>query len=202
MALQRAVQEAEQRAAEEARQRKLAEEAEAARRTAEEARKRQEQEIVRLTREAAERASEETRRRIQEETRKQDAAADATQEKDTPQVKETTRIAALPKLPKPVPSVGTFNGTWHIVYSASSSKCRSPQGQLRINISRELVSTTTRGGSGSGRISPNGSIRWAAPSRFGPRIVDWSGTLRGNSGSGTYASRGGQCHGRFSASRG
>jgi serine/threonine protein kinase len=211
----RAIEEAQQRTAEAARQRKLAEEAEARRIAAEETQRRQEEEIKRLTREAAERASEATRRKIEAEAHQRKlaeeaaaarkaeearsrAAADERAKVSAIEEKERTKVAALSKPPNPTPSGHSFDGRWIVNFTALSTVCGRSGGRFPIFISSPKVSTR-RGG--TGRISSSGSIRWTVLARLRPVPVDWRGSLKGNSGSGTYAARNGRCHGRFTARR-
>ncbi len=172
---------------EEANQRKLAEDVTQQRRT----------ELAELRRkfEAAQQRTEDASRlRTAEEARSRAAAEASARE-----AKERTKIAALSKPPNPAPSGQSFDGRWSISYTAISPQCRSRADQFTITISNHRVST--RNGAGTGQISSSGSVQWAAPGRFGPRPVDWTGTFRGNFGSGKYASRFGLCHGRFTARR-
>jgi serine/threonine protein kinase len=210
-AAERASEETRRQIEEEAGQRKLAEEAEARRLAAVEAQRRQEEEIKRLTREAAERAAEATRRKIEEEARQRklaDEAAAARKAEETrsraiaderaQEAKERTKVAALSKPPNPAPPENAFDGRWSITFTALSPTCRRQRHTYPIFIANQKVSTKR----GSGQINSSGSVRWTTTPPHRPVLVDFRGTFRGNSGSGTYASRHGRCHGRFTARRG
>jgi hypothetical protein len=191
----RLTREAAERASE-ATRRQIEEEA-SQRRLAEDVTQQRKSELAELRRkfeEAQQRASDASQLRAAEEARSRAAA-----EASAKEAKERTKIAALSKPPPPAPSGNVFDGRWSISYMAISPQCRSRANQFTITISNHRVST--RNGAGTGQVSSSGSIRWAAPGRFGPRPVDWTGTFRGNSGSGKYASRFGLCHGRFTAHR-
>lgn len=142
--------------------------------------------------EANQRPDEASRARAAEEARLR-AAADASAKES----KDRTKIAALSKPPSPVPSA-SFDGNWSVSYTALSPHCYSKDGQYLITISSYRI--TTRRGT-SGPISLTGSARWSMPSLVGSRLVDYVGSFRASSGSGTYATRGGRCHGRFLARR-
>jgi hypothetical protein len=132
-----------------------------------------EQELLQARRKAAE--AEEARRRSEAERER-----------------ERKRVAALPpsaarvEREGPTRSVG-FDGTWTMYRSASGS-CH-PKGQaFPVRISGSVV----YGPGGTGTISPSGTIHFPGTAN------SFTGTLRGNSGSGTYS---GKCTGTFTASR-
>jgi uncharacterized caspase-like protein len=106
------------------------------------------------------------------------------------------KVAALPKLSSPAPAGDTFDGIWLITHR--STNCRIKYNRYPIIISQNQVSTK---GGARGHVTPTGNIRWTGLSRARDIRIDWRGTLRGSSGTGSYAARNGKCDGTFSATR-
>lgn len=106
---------------------------------------------------------------------------------------DPTKVAALPKLE--VPKAG-FDGAWTI--TSISQNCMIKRVSFPLLVSGGHVS----GGNKSGRVSASGGVRWTSPARTDGAPLTWTGTLRGNSGSGTYSRNDGKCGGTFTARRG
>jgi Caspase domain len=103
-------------------------------------------------------------------------------------------IAALPKL-----DPQNFDGTW--TFNQSSETCKYKGGSFKVIIRGTAVTANMAVGQMTGRIDPSGSIRWTSAARTDGAPIDWSGNLRGNSGSGTYVRRDRNCSGVFTARR-
>jgi hypothetical protein len=54
---------------------------------------------------------------------------------------------------------------------------------------------------GRGKVTPSGGFTFLGTSRTNGRAMPYTGTLRGNSGSGTFHLEGGRCAGTFTAQR-
>jgi uncharacterized caspase-like protein len=104
---------------------------------------------------------------------------------------DVTKVAALPKLEKPI-ATGRFDGTWTI--QRVSATCKIKSGSFVVTVAGTKVN-------GRGRVSPSGDIQWTAPSIVDGAPIEWSGTLHGSSGSGTYSRTDGRCGGSFTAHR-
>jgi len=101
---------------------------------------------------------------------------------------ERKRVAALPPAEKPARSAATgFDGVWTVTRSTAPG-CGPKGGTFTIRVSGSVV----KGPAGTGSISPSGAF--TAPGKSN----HFTGTLRGNSGSGTYT---GKCTGTFTVSR-
>jgi uncharacterized caspase-like protein len=149
--------------------------------------------------EAGERAkrAEANSRRIQNE--QESAAAEALKKVEAERRKieaerkamevERKRVAALPPpAEKPTRSAPSgFDGAW-TVRRSNAPGCGPNGGTFIIRVSGSVV----KGPAGTGTISPSGAF--TAPGKWN----HFTGTLRGNSGSGTYT---GKCTGTFTASR-
>jgi len=96
------------------------------------------------------------------------------------------RTAALPPAEKQ-PRAGNFDGTWTMTRSASPG-CHGQAASFTVRINGSVAI----GLGGRGSISPSGAIRVPGSANY------FTGTLRGNSGGGTYS---GKCTGTFTASR-
>ena len=101
-------------------------------------------------------------------------------------MEDRPRIAALPPAEKQ-PRTGNFDGIWTMTRSASPG-CHGQSASFVVRINGSVAI----GPGGRGSISPSGAIRVPGRANY------FSGTLRGNSGSGTYS---GKCNGTFTASR-
>jgi uncharacterized caspase-like protein len=146
---------------------------------------------LRIAREAAKTAEEQRLAALKaaEEARKTAAEASKRTEGDRGPV-----VASLPKLEQPAPS-GSFDGTWTITHV--SSNCMVKGGTFAFVVAGSSVG----GGKRSGRIAATGAVRWTSPARTDGHPVIWTGTFRGNSGSGTYGRQDGRCGGSFTARR-
>jgi hypothetical protein len=100
---------------------------------------------------------------------------------------ERKRVAALPPPEKATRSTG-FDGAWTLQRSITR-ECGPKNSHLVIHIRGGVVSGW---GGRTGSISPSGAI--TVPGK----VNHFTGTLRGNSGSGTYT---GKCAGTFTATR-
>jgi hypothetical protein len=89
----------------------------------------------------------------------------------------------------------TFDGTWTI--SHRSATCYFKNGTYTLVVAGGSV----RGEKRSGRIEPSGTVKWKSSASTDAHPVLWTGTFRGNSGSGSYERRDGRCGGTFTAKR-
>ena len=100
------------------------------------------------------------------------------------------KVAVLPKLVQPG-GTSQFNGAWTFRWSGATN-CAEPIGSVVIRIEGGKI-----GGGRSGSVSASGALRFSGRNSYGP--YDFSGTLRGNSGSGIFDNVG--CSGTFTARR-
>lgn len=162
---------------------------------AEEQRKQAEMAAQQLEREALEarrRAEDEARRRAEADQQRRKAEADEARRRAEAADAERRRIAALPPPPVQAAKEGTarsggFDGVWTVRRSVAPG-CGARSAVFTIRVRGSEV----RGPGGFGSISPSGTFRVAG------RANAFTGTLRGNSGSGTYS---GKCSGTFTASK-
>jgi len=102
-----------------------------------------------------------------------------------------TKIAALPKIETPR-SVGGYDGTWTIAWTGGSG-CIITQGSYSIRIEGGRINK-----SGSS-LSASGAVRWNGNPPRG--VAQFSGTLRGSSGSGRHENPTVGCNGTWTARR-
>jgi hypothetical protein len=110
------------------------------------------------------------------------------------------KVATLPKLENPQ-SQNPFDGTWEMV--RLSRNCADKRYAPTLSIKNGLVSGKLGGGGVRGSVSASGVFRLSHLATLG-RPGDkhsYSGTLRGHTGSGTFAHSGGGCSGTFTLTR-
>ena len=192
-----AAQEAQLRREDEARKRADVERLEAERKVTE---SRQEElrkalEEARLAREAL-KAAEQQRAAAAKAAEEARAVAEIENERGVDRLK----IAALPKLENPQ-SRNPFDGTWEMV--RLSRNCADKRYAPTLLIKDGIVSGKLGGGGVRGSVSASGVFRLRHLATLG-RPDDkhsYSGTLRTNNGSGTFAHSGGFCSGTFTLTR-
>jgi len=91
-----------------------------------------------------------------------------------------------------------FDGNWTV--NNSSATCMVKRATWTLTVRNGMV-----GGGGNfpatGSISAIGVAKWTRPAKADGKRVSYTGSFRGNAGSGTYSSAGGGCSGRFTARR-
>lgn len=192
-----AAQEAQLRQEDEARKRADVERLEAERKVTE---SRQEElrkalEEARLAREAL-KAAEQQRAAAAKAAEEARAVAEIESEKGV----DRPKIAALPKLENPQ-SRNPFDGTWEMV--RLSRNCADKRYAPTLLIKDGIISGKLGGGGVRGSVSASGVFRLTHLATLG-RPGDkhsYSGTLRANNGSGTFAHSGGDCSGTFTLTR-
>lgn len=110
------------------------------------------------------------------------------------------KTAALPKLESPQ-NLNSFDGTWEMV--RVSQNCADKKYTPTLWIKGGIISGKLGGGGVRGSVSASGVFRLTHLATLG-RLGDkhsYSGTLRANSGSGTFAHSGGGCNGTFTLTR-
>jgi uncharacterized caspase-like protein len=114
--------------------------------------------------------------------------------RETEKSASPAKTAALPKLetPSSAPS-GSFDGIW--VITRVGSGCNIPSNTFAVVVANGDIS------SGRGGISLSGAFKYVTQTRGAGRPMHYSGTMRGNSGSGTFYVVGGACKGSFTAQR-
>jgi len=110
---------------------------------------------------------------------------------------ESTNLAALPKLQQPHNS---YDGAWTVVRIGTS--CQAQHMTTTIRISGGRISGYAGSGALRGSISPTGEFRFTHPSDPGGQPKYYSGTIKGAHGNGTFLTKGGECRGTFTLSRG
>lgn len=110
---------------------------------------------------------------------------------------DLNKVAVLPKIAIQ-PPVGPrpeapFDGRWEV--TRVGPECRGG-----VTITFPIVITNSAIASG-GRVAPGGTLTLMRSSRMSGRPMHYRGTLRGNSGSGTFMTEGGNCRGTFTAVR-
>jgi hypothetical protein len=91
-----------------------------------------------------------------------------------------------------------FDGNWTI--SNSSENCMVKRATWSLTVRNGAVAG---GGDhpANGSISATGTARWTKPAMADGRPVSYSGTFRGNAGSGSYVATDNGCNGSFTARR-
>jgi hypothetical protein len=110
------------------------------------------------------------------------------------------KVAALPKLEIPQ-SQNSFDGTWEMI--RLSQNCADKRYTPTLVIMDGTISGKLGGGGVRGSVSASGVFRLshlATRGRPGDKH-SYSGTLRANTGSGTFAHSGGGCSGTFTLTR-
>lgn len=188
---QRAAREAELRRQEEARKQAELSRLEAQRMAAESRAGELEKalEELRIAREAAKTAEEQRAAAVK-------AATEARKVADVEAARGVDRqkVAALPKIANP------FDGNWHMV--RISQNCGTKRYTPTISISNNVVLGSMGAGGLRGSTSAAGVFRLTHLSTGSPGgTISYSGTLSGNSGSGTFSHSGGGCDGTFTLTR-
>jgi uncharacterized caspase-like protein len=131
-------------------------------------------------------AAAETLKKVETERRKIEAERKNEAERKTMEA-ERKRVATLPPPAEKPARPGNFDGTWLLTRSITH-ECGADN-TLVVRISGSVV---IGHGGRTGSISPSGTIQVPG------NVNNFTGTLRGNSGSGTYT---GKCTGTFTMSR-
>jgi len=95
---------------------------------------------------------------------------------------------------------GQFDGTWRITQQGDT--CMIKRGGYTFTVANGAIRGRMTAGSISGTVSASGEARWTHPAVADGKPVNWSGTFRGSTGSGSYARADGKCAGTFTAKRG
>jgi uncharacterized caspase-like protein len=106
---------------------------------------------------------------------------------------ELNKVAVLPKITIAPPAGAPFDGRWEV--TRVGPECR---GGATITFPILIANSEVAGG---GRVAPGGALKLVRTSRTSGRPMHYTGTLRGSSGSGTFATEGGRCRGTFTAVR-
>ena len=145
-----------------------------------------------LQREAALKAADDAKKAL--ETSQKEAARAIKDIEEKPISKEA-KLAALPNPEKPEPpSRKGFDGDW-IVQQHGNSGCFRPSARWLAQIKGGSVRAKF-----NGTVSESGSFRYRGRADNGREMI-YTGTLRGNSGNGTYYVVGGKCSGTFTMVR-
>jgi hypothetical protein len=117
--------------------------------------------------------------------------------RDTGNAADSTKVAALPANEQ---STGSrqFDGAWTITRHLNSACLNSRRGTLPQPHSVKIEGGAIGGGAASGSVSASGAVRWTESNPH-TSTLHYSGTLRGNSGSGRF--EGTYCAGTFTAQR-
>ena len=94
---------------------------------------------------------------------------------------------------------GPFDGKWTI--AQKSSNCSIKHGTFIVTIVNGVVRGNARGNTISGTVSTSGTAKWAHDAAADGKPVEYSGSFRDSTGSGTYARTDGKCGGTFTALR-
>jgi uncharacterized caspase-like protein len=124
------------------------------------------------------------------------AAEDAIAKKrEAEKTGDPTKLAALPKVETPR-SPGGPDANWIITWTAGVG-CTRSGGTYNLPVTNGVVGGRALGG----RVAASGAARWTMPAITDGAPVRYEGTLRGTSGSGTFARQDGRCSGTFTARR-
>lgn len=104
---------------------------------------------------------------------------------------DSIKSAALTKLPPPPAS---FDGAW-VIQQSGDSGCFKPRDRWTVHVKNGVATAKY-----SGTVSASGAFSYRGANDAGNPIL-YSGTFRGNSGSGRYHVVGGTCSGTFTATR-
>jgi hypothetical protein len=108
-------------------------------------------------------------------------------------------MAALAEPSKGVParpaSAGPFDGVWRIDQVAQRG-CRNPRRTFSITVSNGVVA-----GVREGSVAERGTLQFVRSSGVDGRPMHYSGTFKGDTGSGKFSKPGFTCSGTFTASR-
>ncbi len=137
-----------------------------------------------MQRSAAVKAADESRKLAEAEGRRETERKEA----------ERQKLVALPKTPHP------FDGTWEMVRLGQN--CGTPRFTPTLHVQNGVILASMGAGGVRGTVSASGVLRLshqATGSAGGAH--SYSGTLRGNSGSGTFSHSTGPCSGTFTLTR-
>jgi Caspase domain len=155
-------------------------------------------EEVRLAREAAAAAEKqrlEAVKAAEEATKAAERAIAAKREAD--KTGDPTKLAALPNLANPA---NPFDGNW-LLHRVGSCK-RGADVRFKIHVSNGVVRGRWGGGPISGTVSSSGQLTFKHASSDGSgKDLRYAGSLKGDSGSGTFDYRGTRCRGTFTLLR-
>ncbi|MEZ5855238.1 MAG: hypothetical protein R3D67_11045 [Hyphomicrobiaceae bacterium] len=153
-------------------------------------------------------------RQVQEESRLARLAADAAKEKaakeaaaaaeharqntvensEAAKPRAKTKVASLTPSHEDQSSLGRFDGRWTL--TRIGEKCRL--GRVRSFSFRIESGKTTNG---RGRVTSSGSFKYNGQSKASGKPMHFTGSLKQNSGRGTFYVEGGRCEGTFTVSR-
>ena len=92
-------------------------------------------------------------------------------------------------------SAGAFDGAWRIDQVAQKG-CRNPKVTFSVTVSSGVVA-----GVREGLVAERGALQFVRSSGVDDQPMHYSGTLKGNTGSGKFSKPGFTCSGTFTASR-
>ena len=144
-------------------------------------------EDARVAREAAKAAEEQRVAAVKAAENARKLADEAIAKKrDAAPAGDPTKLAALPKLEKAAPPAAGLGGSWMIKWTTGPGCRISGSGSYLWPV----------------RPSASGSASWTQLSKYDGAPVRYTGTFRGNTGSGTFVRQDGRCSGYFTATRG
>jgi hypothetical protein len=94
---------------------------------------------------------------------------------------------------------GPFDGKWTIAHK--SLNCSVKQGAFIVMVVDGVVSGRVAGRDLSGTVSASGAVKWAHGAALDGKPVEYSGSFRDSTGSGTFARQDRKCGGTFTALR-
>ena len=97
---------------------------------------------------------------------------------------------------------GQFDGTWRLNWTTHGGACR-PHGSFStvMRITRGVIKGRVKGGPLRGEVTDTGIATWSIPALSDGVPVHFTGTFRGDIGSGTFARERCCCTGVFTAKR-
>ena len=155
---------------------------------------------VRIAREAA-KAAEEQRLAALKAAEDATKAAEETiaKKRAAEKTSDPAKVAALPKL-ETSKQANSFDGTWQMV--RAGQQCANNNYTPLIFIKNGIVSGRLGGGAARGSVSASGAFQLTHSSSSAPGTShSYSGTLRGNAGSGTFSNNRSNCRGTFTLTR-
>jgi len=158
-------------------------------------------EEARLAREAAKAAEEQRLAALKaaEEVAKQAGEATA-KKRDAEKATEATKVAALPKMELPT-GQNQFDGWWVTSWTMGAGCKHHGTFSTTLRIANGTIEGQTGSGKVSGNVSSSGAVRFAFPAITDGAPVRYTGTVRGNSASGTFSRLDGNCIGTFTMRR-
>jgi hypothetical protein len=95
-----------------------------------------------------------------------------------------------------------FDGTWRLSWESRSGCIPSGRWSTVVRIRSGVIAGRVNAGTLSGTVSVSGVANWTVPAAYDGATVHFSGTFRGNTGSGTFSRVDkGHCSGIFKARR-